>query len=297
MNVLVLSHLAGSPGTVKTIELFEKAGCTVRQASPDELHLTLFAAPGAAATIDASPLEPRPDLVYPRLGSSAPPRALDVLRHIEAMGLPVVNRADALAIARDKFRTYLALASAGVPVPSTVLVGTHAPLDPAIEALGPPPWIVKLPVGTKGAAVTIADSPRALRSLLDLVASLEQRVLVQRFIAEAAGTDVRVMVIDGVARLAVRRRASGDEFRSNIYLGGADSAEHLSDEVASVAEAATRAIGLDVAGVDILEGVDGPVVAEVNGSPGLTGPAGQYPDELAAVFADLVATRAAGRAS
>lgn len=297
MNVLVLSHLADSPGTRITMQLFEQAGCTVRQARPDDLHLTLFAAPGSAATIDASPLSPRPDLVYPRLGSSAPPRALDVLRHLEAMGLPVVNRAASLEIARDKFRTYLALAAAGVPVPSTVLVGPDAPLDPAIEALGPPPWIVKLPVGTKGAAVTIADTPRALRSLLDLVASLDQRVLVQRFVAEAAGTDVRVMVIDGTARLAVRRRAVGDEFRSNIYLGGEDSPESLSPEVAAVAEAATAAVGLDVAGVDILEGADGPVVAEVNGSPGLTGPHGRYPEEIAAIFAGLVAARSAGGSS
>lgn len=272
MRIWLLSHLTESIGTRITRDLMESAGHEVVHVQPHQLHLAAGqGGAGGEASLALVGAPELPDLVFTRLGSSAPPQSLDVVRHLEAMGLRVVNSARSLERCRDKFRSYQIMARHGVSVPPATLVGPDGDIDQLVAHLGQPPYIVKLPVGTKGGGVTIVDTQRSLRSTLDVLLGLGERVLVQKFIAEAAGTDVRITVLDGEARFAVRRTAAGDEFRSNIHLGGQDTHEELDPRHKDVAERAARAHGLAFAGVDILESDAGPTVAEVNGSPGLSG--------------------------
>ncbi len=295
MKIALLSHLSTSPGTRLTTRLFEAAGHTVEHVRPTSMHLVINHVDEPRSRLSTTP--PRladADVVYTRLGSSAPPISLDVVRHIEGSGTPILNASRGLEVCRDKIRSYQVLARYGIPLPETAVLGADAPLDALLEVLGEPPYIVKLPIGTKGGAVSIVDSRRSLRSVLDMLNGLNERVLVQRFVKEASGTDLRVIVLGGHAVCAVRRRASGDEFRSNIALGGADSAVDIDPEVRRVAERAAVAHELAVAGVDILESHDGPVVAEVNGSPGLQGPYRQYGDAFGAQLVDYLERFARG---
>lgn len=163
--------------------------------------------------------------------------------------------------------TYALLASAKVPFPKTMVLGNHwdASLIPG------PPWIVKLSVSTKGQGVCLVESERSLRSVVDALRETGQSLLLQEFISESRGADTRVVVLGGKARVAARRQTQrGDEFRSNLHLGGKAEVLELTEDLAGLAEAATRALGLEIAGVDLLQARDGYQVIEVNGSPGLT---------------------------
>lgn len=285
MKVWILSHLGETDGTRITERLLSRTGVGVRVVAPGALRLTIgtgetgFQHPEGLAV---------PDLVYTRLGASAPAVAVDVVRQLEMSGVTCVNNAASLEASRDKLRSLQLMARGGLPIPRSVLVGSRDDIDTIPDLLGPAPWVVKLPVGSKGAGVTLVESMRALRSLLDVLTSLGQRALVQRFVASSKGADTRVLVLDGRAVLAVRRQARGDEFRSNVHLGGDDLAATLDEEAASIAEQAARLHGLRVAGVDLLADDDGYVIAEVNASPGLAGPFRRAPAQLERAFHDFV---------
>jgi ribosomal protein S6--L-glutamate ligase len=212
-----------------------------------------------------------PDRVYTRMGSSAPPEAFHVLALLEGLGVPCVNASAGLRLTRDKTTATLALVRAGLPVPPSALVGREAPLEAVFEAVPGPPWIIKLPVSTQGSGVMLAESLRSLRSLCDALHGVGQRVLVQSFVAEAAGADVRVLVVGGRALGAMRRQGQGDEFRSNLHRGGRAAPVALTPALSDVAQRAAAALGLEIAGVDLLESDRGPLIIEVNGSPGLEG--------------------------
>jgi len=181
------------------------------------------------------------------------------------------------------------LRGAGVPCPDSLVVGRQGSVDGVADLLGPPPWIVKLPMSAQGAGVALAESAASLRAMLDLLQSLQQRVLVQRFVAAARGTDIRVLVLRGKARGAMRRRAGGDEIRSNIHRGGKGEAVILDTAATEIAEAAAVTLGVDVAGVDLLESDDGYLVCEVNGSPGLRGLQQATGRDFAAEIIELLA--------
>ena len=282
--IWVLSHLRDTAGTRITCQLFEKLGYETQLVSPSDLHLV--ARPGHLGTSwDGE----APQLIYTRLGSSAPQRAIYGLEHLELMGWNTVNRSSALARCRDKWRSLALMADAGLPVPKTILLGRREKLDAALEELGAPPYVVKIPVSSKGTGVALAESVRSLRSIVDVFGVEGNDVLVQEFIADSKGSDLRVMVLAGRAFLAVRRKAVGDEFRSNVYLGGADLEAELTPEMAAIAEKCAEVHGLQVAGVDLLECSDGYRIAEVNGSPGLSGPYNRAPKELEDAFAEALA--------
>jgi len=271
VRLWLLSHLEGSPGNALVEAAAGRAGLDVRRVDPRRLDLTL--APGRPPTIaEEGRAVALPDAVFTRMGSSAPTPAFVALRQLEAAGVPCVNASAPLEVARDKARSFQALAAAGVPLPATVVLSAGGRLGEALlEPLGPPPWIVKLPVSTQGLGVARVDSLPSLRTVVDVLRGLAQQVLVQRYVAEAAGTDVRVLVVDGRAVAAMRRRAQGDEVRSNLHRGGKAEAVEPTGELARIAAAAAGALGLRVAGVDLLPADEGPLVIEVNGSPGLEG--------------------------
>jgi ribosomal protein S6--L-glutamate ligase len=272
VRLWLLSHLHDSPGNRLILAAAERAGHDMTLIRPAELTIQISGRPEQAPVLYGvdGPCQ-LPDLVFTRMGSSAPADAFETLRQLAAVGVPCVNTPQSLEVSRDKARSFLVLARHGVPLPQTVLLGRQSELDQALRLLGAPPWIVKLPVSTQGMGVARVDSVESLRSVADVLHGLGQRVLVQHYVEEAEGTDIRVLVLGGHAVAAMRRRARPGEIRSNLHQGGESEEVALLPEWSRVAEAAARAMGLEVAGVDLLPSRTGPVVCEVNGSPGLQG--------------------------
>lgn len=211
-------------------------------------------------------------LVIPRIGASITRYGLAVVQQFRMMGVPVLNDATAIAHARDKLRCLQLLARSGVPVPRTVMMRGREDLDRAVEAVGGLPVIVKLLQGTQGVGVMLAHSRQELQTLLDTMWNLEQEILVQEFVAESRGRDLRALVAGDRVVGAMRRVARGQgEFRSNIHRGGEGEPVELDAATEAQAIRAARVIGLEVAGVDMLESSSGPRVTEVNSSPGIEG--------------------------
>jgi ribosomal protein S6--L-glutamate ligase len=211
------------------------------------------------------------DMVLPRIGAALPGQGVAAVAHLEAMGVPVVNGSAAIRRAHDKLLALQILAGSGIEVPRTVLARRPAQFDEAIERVGGPPVVLKLLQGAQGVGVILAETRAAAASTLDSLWGLRQDVLVQEFVSESAGRDVRALVVGGKIVAAMRRQARSGEWRSNIHRGGVGSPIELEPAYARAALAAAGAIGLDVAGVDLLEGRDGPLVIEVNASPGFEG--------------------------
>lgn len=211
------------------------------------------------------------DVVIPRVGASAMEFGLPVVEQFELLGIPVVNGSNAFELARNKILAGQVLTAAGLPVPRTLALRNPEHIDSAIELLGGPPIVVKLHPGTQGVGVAICETVRSIRSTVEAFWSLNREVLLQEFIAEAAGTDVRMFVVDGKLVGAMRRTAPTAEFRSNLHRGGTAEALEVDEELRDVAVRAADAMDLLVAGVDILESNRGPLIMEVNPSPGLQG--------------------------
>jgi ribosomal protein S6--L-glutamate ligase len=211
------------------------------------------------------------DVGLPRIGASLPGQGVAVVSHLEAMRVPVVNGSTAIRRARDKLLALQVLSRSGIVVPRTVLARSPGQLEQALEIVGGPPVVLKLLRGTQGVGVILAETRSAAASTLDALWGLAQDVLVQEYVSESAGRDVRALVVGGRVVAAMRRRARSGEWRSNIHRGGAGTRIDLEPDYVRAATSAARAIGLDVAGVDMLEGPDGPLVAEVNASPGFEG--------------------------
>jgi ribosomal protein S6--L-glutamate ligase len=211
------------------------------------------------------------DVFMARLGAGISEHSLTLIRHFELAGFLVINSADALENARDKFRTAQLLARAGLPVPRTAFSPDPAYLIRALKAVGGPPVVMKLPRSTQGRGVMYADSRKEAQSIADTMWALERDVIVQEFIDSAKGSDLRIIVVGGVAVGAVRRLASKEEFRSNLHQGGSVRKARLTREAASLAEQAAAVCGLDIAGIDLLEADEGLKVLEVNAAPGFEG--------------------------
>lgn len=215
---------------------------------------------------------PDVSVIIPRIGASITRYGMAVLDQFAARGIPTVNGAAAIANSRDKLRCLQLLAKAGIKVPKTMMMRDRGYLPLAVEKLGGLPLIVKLVQGTQGIGVMLAHSYDELESTLDTMWNLEQEILLQEFVAESRGQDVRAFVVGGEVVAAMRRKANTQgEFRSNLHRGGRGEAIELPEEYAAEAIRAAAAVGLGVAGVDLLESSSGPRVAEVNSSPGLEG--------------------------
>ena len=212
-----------------------------------------------------------PRVALPRIGAKVTSHGLAVVRQLEAMGVPVVNGATAIAQSRDKLRCLQLLAAQGVPIPRTVLARGAADVEMLLGQVGGLPAILKLIQGTQGVGVMIAHSRAEVESFLSTLWDLGQEILLQEFIAESKGRDVRALVVGDRLVGAMRREARAGEFRSNIHRGASGAAIELDEGFARVAVRAAQVLGLDVAGVDLLESDRGPLVMEVNSSPGFEG--------------------------
>lgn len=198
---------------------------------------------------------------------------VSTVRQLQLMGIPVVNHYLPIVRAKNKVRSLQILQHAGIPIPRTAVIHNVEYLDKAVEKLGSFPLILKAPQGSLGVGVSIIESLRSMRSMIDLIsASLKNSlIIIQEYVKEAKGKDIRVFIIGGKIIAAMERKAKRGEFRSNFERGGSVSLADLSEEERTVALNASNAIGLDVAGIDIIRTVEGPKVLEVNANPGLEG--------------------------
>jgi len=211
------------------------------------------------------------DAVIPRIGASVTFYGASVVRQFEMMNVPTAVESQALVRSRDKLRSLQILARANVGMPKTVFTNYSKEVKKIIDSVGGAPLIVKLLEGTQGYGVVLAPTKKAAESIIEAFHSMKARVIVQEFIEEAKGADIRAFVIDNKVVGAMKRQGKEGEFRSNLHQGGTGTLIKLTKQERMVALTAAKAMGLSIAGVDMLQSERGPLVLEVNSSPGLEG--------------------------
>jgi ribosomal protein S6--L-glutamate ligase len=211
------------------------------------------------------------DAVIPRIGASITGFGLAVVRQFEMLGVYCLNESQAIARSRDKLRCLQILSRHDIGLPPTVYTRQADHVPGCMERVDGPPVVVKLLEGTQGIGVVLAESAMAAASVIEAFHGLDQNILIQKFIGEAKGSDIRALVVGRKVVAAMKRQAVAGEFRSNIHRGGKAKNIRLAPEYRKTALAAARVLGLRVAGVDMIESAEGPMVMEVNSSPGLEG--------------------------
>lgn len=211
------------------------------------------------------------DAIIPRIGASNTFYGTAIVRQFEMMGVFPINESQAITRSRDKLRSLQLLARDGVGLPVTGFAHSTKDIDGLIEVAGGAPLVVKLIEGTQGVGVILAETKKAAQAVIEAFRGLDANILVQQFIKEAGGADIRCFVVGGKVVAAMKRQGAPGEFRSNLHRGGSASAYKISPAERRTAVKAAKSMGLGVAGVDILQSKDGPVVMEVNSSPGLEG--------------------------
>lgn len=214
---------------------------------------------------------PRYDAVLPRIGASITDYGLAVVKQFEILGIPVVNGSKGIAESRDKMRCLQVLTQARLEVPRSALTRTHRGLRTAVETCRGMPVVLKVLQGTQGVGVMLVHTPISLGSVIETLHGLDQDVIIQQFIAEGAGRDYRAFVVGDRIAAAMMRTAPEGEFRSNIHRGGEGTLVKLPRDFERAAIRAAQVLGLQIAGVDLMESADGPLVLEVNSSPGFEG--------------------------
>lgn len=211
------------------------------------------------------------DAILPRIGNSITYFGTAVVRQFEQMDVYTPNTSYGITNSRDKLRATQILSRHQIAMPATTFVRDRSDLLPAIERVGGAPVVIKLLEGTQGIGVILAPDIKVAEAIIETLQSTKQQVLIQRFVKESKGRDIRALVVGDRVVAAMRRVAQGDEFRSNVHRGGSVEAVELDEEFQDAAVRAAQIMGLKVAGVDMLEGKNGPLVMEVNSSPGLEG--------------------------
>jgi ribosomal protein S6--L-glutamate ligase len=211
------------------------------------------------------------DAVLPRIGSSITYYGTAVVRQFQEMDVFCANTAHGITNSRDKLRSLQILARHHIGIPETTFVRDKKDVLPAIERVGGAPVIIKLIEGTQGIGVLLAETVKQAEAMIELLQSQKQNVLIQKFVAESRGKDIRAMVVGDQVVAAMRRVAQGQEFRSNVHRGGVAEPVDLPQEYVEAAIRSAQILGLRVAGVDMLESASGPQIMEVNSSPGLEG--------------------------
>jgi ribosomal protein S6--L-glutamate ligase len=229
------------------------------------------------------------DGVIPRIGASITFYGTSVVRQFEQMDVFCANTATGIANSRDKLRSLQILSRFDIGIPSTEFVRDKDDVIPAIERVGGAPVIIKLLEGTQGVGVILAESVKMAQAIIETLQSTKQNVLVQKFVNESRGRDIRAFVIGDRVVAAMRRVAQGDEFRSNVHRGGQVEATELDPVYEETAVRAAQIIGLRIAGVDMLEAASGPSVMEVNSSPGLEGIESASQRDVAGAIVDYIA--------
>ena len=269
MKIAILSRNARLYSTNRLIEAARIRGHSVRVLDPLRCYMRIE--PKAFEMHYRGRVLSDYDAVIPRIGASVTFYGTAVLRQLEMMGLYTPNPSDAILRARDKLRCHQILAREGIGLPRTVFGDNPDDTADLLRMLGRPPHVIKLNEGTQGTGVILAERSSSARSVIEAFRGLYANFLVQEFIGEAKGADLRCFVVGGKVVATMRRQAMKGEFRSNLHRGGTAKAVVPSAAEVDTAIRAARVLGLNVAGVDLLRSRRGPLVLEVNSSPGLEG--------------------------
>ena len=269
MKLAILSRNSKLYSTRRLVEASRHRGHSVRVLDPLRCYMRIsdegfeMHYKGAAIAAYAA--------VVPRIGASVTRYGCAVLRQFELMGSFTANTADAIARSRDKLRCHQLLAAQGIGLPVTVFGDNPDDTGDLLSMLGPPPHVIKLNEGTQGNGVMLTEKLSASRGVIETLRGLYANFLVQEFIGEAKGADLRCFVVGNQVVATMRRQAPKGDFRSNIHRGGTGKAVRASNAEMETAVRAAQVLGLGVAGVDLIRSKRGPLVLEVNSSPGLEG--------------------------
>ena len=269
MKIAILSRNPKLYSTRRLVEASRKHGAEVEVL--DTLHCVVNMAKKKPEVLVAGHAVRGVDGVVPRIGASITFYGLAVLRQFEMMGVFPANESQAIARSRDKLRSLQLFSRHDIGIPPTAFARRAEDVRQAISRVGGAPVVLKLLEGTQGVGVILAESVKSAESVLDAMHSLKQNILIQKFVAESKGVDFRAIVIDGRVVAAMERRASAGEFRSNLHRGGKARLVTLGPDYERTAVAAAQVLGLNIAGVDMIPSDEGPMVLEVNSSPGLQG--------------------------
>jgi ribosomal protein S6--L-glutamate ligase len=269
MNIVILSRDPKLYSTRRLVEAGEKRGHTMRVL--DHLKCNLVIEKKNPKIIYNGEEITGVHAVIPRIGASVTFYGTAVVRQFEMMGVFTAVESQALVRSRDKLRSLQILSRAGLGLPKTVFSNYSRDVERTIKEVGGTPVVIKLLEGTQGLGVVLAENKKAAVSVVEAFNGLKARVIVQEFIKEAKGADVRAFVVDGHVVGAMKRQAKEGEFRSNLHRGGTAEVIELTHEEEIAAIKAANALKLGVAGVDILQSERGPLIIEVNSSPGLEG--------------------------
>ena len=289
MKLAILSRNSKLYSTRRLVEAARVRGHSVRVLDPLRCYMRI-ASDGFAMHYKGKPIAGY-DAVIPRIGASITRYGTAVLRQFELMGSYTPNPSDAILRARDKLRAHQLLAARGIGLPSTVFGDNPDDTVDLLSMLGPPPHVIKLNEGTQGAGVMLTEKPSASRSVIEALRGLYANFVVQEFIAEAQGADLRCFVVGGRVVASMRRQAPEGDFRSNLHRGGSAEREQASEIEQEVAVRAARGLGLEVAGVDLIRSQRGPLVLEVNSTPGLEGIEQVCGEDVAGHILELLSLR------
>ena len=289
MNFGILSCSAKCYSTRRLVEAAEQRGHNVRVVNTMKLAIDLQK--GKPDLYYRQEKLGELDAVLPRIGASLTYFGTAVVRQFEQMDVFTANSSAGISNSRDKLRSLQIFSRHHIGIPATTFVRQKQDVFPAIDRVGGAPVIIKLIEGTQGIGVLLADTVQSAGAIIELLQSQKQNVLIQKFVAESKGKDVRAFVVGDEVVGAMRRVAQGQEFRSNVHRGGKTEAIELSEEYRETAVRAAQILGLRVAGVDMLEGKDGPQVMEVNSSPGLEGIEECTQLDIAGAVVDYIAGR------
>ncbi len=289
MDLVILSRKASLYSTRRIKEAGEERGHNVRVVDYLRCYMDITSH-RPQVIYQGAPISA--DAIIPRIGATHTFYGTAVVRQFEMMGVFPVNESQAISRSRDKLRCLQLLARAGIGLPVTGFAHSTKDVEGVIELVGGAPLVVKLLEGTQGIGVVLAETTKAAESVIEAFRGLDANILVQEFIGEAKGADIRAFVVGERVIAAMMRQAAEGEFRSNIHRGGSAARVKLTPEERSTAVRAAKSMGLRVAGVDLLRSNHGPVVMEVNSSPGLEGIEGATGVDVAGRIIEYVEKRA-----
>lgn len=269
LKVLILSRIAGSYSTQRLKEACARLGHSARVLNT--LNFSLLVERAQPRLFYRDRILSHYDAAIPRIGASVSSFGTAVVRQLEQMGVFTLNSAQAIGTSRDKLRAFQILSAHEIAFPPTAFVRDRESARSALEQVGGAPVIIKLTEGSQGAGVILADTKKTAEAIIEAFLVARQDIIVQKFVSESRGHDLRALVVGDRVVAAMRRRAAPDEFRSNVHRGGRTERARLSPELEALALKSAQILGLRVAGVDLIESDDGPLVLEVNSSPGLEG--------------------------
>lgn len=286
MRIAILSRNPNLYSTKRIIEAGKQRGHEIEVL--DHLKCVLLIESGRPSVYYKGEKITNIDAIIPRIGASVTLYGAAVVRQFEQMKVFSSVESQALVRSRDKLRSLQLLAKSGIGMPKTTFASTPKDIDSVINLVGGAPVVIKLLEGTQGIGVILAETHNSAKSVIEAFMDVNVEILVQEFIAESKGTDIRAFVVDGQIVGAMRRQGAEGDFRSNLHRGGTASLIQLSPEEKATAIKAVKKLGLAIAGVDMLQSSRGPLVMEVNSSPGLEGIEGATGVDIASKIIEYV---------